>query len=275
MIRLHLSLSAASIIVGFSLRPLVAQTSQVGPTTAAPKAFAVAAQGPIQIDGRLDDPSWHGALPVTAFVQREPIEGALPEERTEVRVLYDHGSIYVGAVLYERDPSRIRTQLVRRDQQGTYDYFEVSLDPNRDRRTGYRFRVSASGVQRDVYLYDDVREDEAWDAVWESAVQLYDSGWSVEIRIPLSQLRYEAMDAPQSWGVNFTRRRVAANELIDFALESRLRHGRVSLFGELEGLYLPRSSRRLEFRPFTLASAWLASTEQQSVPGLVWICAMV
>ncbi len=228
-----------------------------------PKALAVAAEGTVEIDGRLDDPAWRNAPSVTTFLQREPIEGAPPEERTEVRVLYDQGSIYIGAVLYERDPSRIRTQLVRRDQQGPYDYFEVSLDPNRDRRTGYRFRVSASGVQRDVYLYDDVREDEAWDAVWESSVQLHDSGWSVEIRIPLSQLRYQAADVPQSWGVNFTRRRVAANELVDFALESRLRHGKVSLFGELEGLYLPKSSRRLEFRPFTLASARLAPAEPE------------
>lgn len=237
-----------------------AQTADpTGP--AAPRARAVAAQGTVDIDGRLDDPAWQEAPAVTTFVQREPIEGAPPQERTEVRVLYDQRAIYIGAVLYERDPGQIRTQMVRRDQQGAYDYFEVSLDPNRDRRTGYRFRVSASGVQRDVYLYDDVREDEAWDAVWQSAVQRHDSGWSVEIRIPLSQLRYEAADGPQSWGVNFTRRRVAANELTDFALESRLRHGKVSLFGELEGLYLPESSRRLEFRPFTLASAQLAPAE--------------
>jgi hypothetical protein len=209
----------------------------------------------------LDEAAWRNAPPVTQFVQREPVEGAPPQERTEVRVLYDRSAIYIGAMLYEQDRSSVRTQMVRRDQQGAYDYFEVSLDPNRDRRTGYRFRVSASGVQRDVYLFDDVREDEAWDAVWQSAVHHHDSGWSVEIRIPLSQLRYEAADAPQSWGVNFTRRRVAVNELTDFSLESRLRHGRVSVFGELEGLYLNHSSRRLEFRPFTLASARLARAE--------------
>jgi hypothetical protein len=218
-------------------------------------------EGSVEIDGRLDDPAWRNAPAVTALVQREPVEGAPPQERTEVRVLYDRSAIYIGAILYEQNRSNVRTQMVRRDQQGAYDYFEVSVDPNRDRRTGYRFRVSASGVQRDVYLFDDVREDDAWDAVWESAVHHHDSGWSVEIRIPLSQLRYEASETPQSWGVNFTRRRVAANEIVDFSLESRLRHGKVSLFGELEGLHLNHSSRRLEFRPFTLATAHFAPAE--------------
>ncbi|GBD32565.1 hypothetical protein HRbin33_01535 [bacterium HR33] len=261
MSRLHLSAVVAAITLCFAPDTPAAQTAESEDATAVPKARAVAVEGTVAIDGRLDDPAWRSVPAVTAFVQREPVEGAPPQERTEVRVLYDQSAIYIGAMLYERDPSRVRTQMVRRDQQGAYDYFEVSLDPNRDRRTGYRFRVSASGVQRDVYLYDDVREDEAWDAVWHSAVQHHDSGWSVEIRIPLSQLRYEASDAPQSWGVNFTRRRLAANELTDFALESRLRHGKVSLFGELEGLYLPKSSRRLEFRPFTLASARLGPAE--------------
>lgn len=100
---------------------LIAQTSDAGEPTAVAKALAVAAEGAIEIDGRLDEPAWRNAPPITTFLQREPIEGAPPEERIEVRVLYDQGSIYIGAVLYERDPSRIRTQLVRRDQQSSYN----------------------------------------------------------------------------------------------------------------------------------------------------------
>lgn len=253
--------SRSALLLWLLAQPAQGQTAESGDPPSAPRALAVAREGSVDIDGRLDDAPWQRVSPITTFVQREPVEGAEPQERTAVRVLYDEGAIYVAAMLYEADPRNIRTQMVRRDQPGAYDYFEVALDPNRDRRTGYRFRVSASGVQRDVYLFDDVREDEAWDAVWESAVQRHDSGWSVEIRIPLSQLRYQAQDGPQAWGVNFTRRRVAANELIDFALESRLRHGKVSLFGELGGLHLRKSSRRLEFRPFTLATARFAPAQ--------------
>ncbi|HSG81964.1 MAG TPA: DUF5916 domain-containing protein, partial [Gemmatimonadota bacterium] len=126
---------------------------------------------------------------------------------------------------------------------------------NNDKRTGYRFRVSASGVQRDVFLYDDVREDENWDAVWESAVHRDSTGWSAEIRIPLSQLRYNASDTVQSWGVNFSRRRLVSAERTYFALESRVRHGKVSVFGQLNELYFPRSARRIEIRPYALARA--------------------
>jgi hypothetical protein len=102
--------------------------------------------------------------------------------------------------------------LVRRDENGAYDFFELSFDSNNDQRTGYRFRVSAANVQRDVFLYNDTDEDEAWDAVWQSAVNRDSSGWSVELRIPLSQLTYISSDSAQSWGVNFSRRRLASNE---------------------------------------------------------------
>ncbi len=230
----------------------------IGSASTIPTVQAAARTSDIRIDGRVDEAAWQRARPSRDFVQGEPVEGAAPEERTEVRVLYDTEAIFVGVALYDRDPQGIGDQLVRRDEQGQYDYFELSLDPNNDRRTGYRFRVSAAGVQRDVYLYDDTDEDEAWDAVWESAVHRDSSGWTAELRIPLSQVRYDAADSLQSWGVNFSRRRVRSNERTYLALESRVSHGKVSVFGRLEGLRLPQGSRRLELRPYALSSAHTA-----------------
>jgi hypothetical protein len=224
-------------------------------------AEAAPRSGSIRIDGLPDEPAWRVALPVTEFVQGEPVENAPAEERTEVRVLFDEGALYVSAVMHEGEATRIGDQLVRRDDNGAYDYFELSLDSNNDRRTGYRFRVSAAGVQRDVYLYDDVREDEAWDAVWESAVHRDSAGWTAELRIPLSQLRYVAADTVQSWGVNFSRRRLASNERTYFALESRVQHGKVSVFGRLQGLQITHNSRHIEMRPYALARAHTAPAE--------------
>jgi hypothetical protein len=223
--------------------------------TAAPRS------GAIRIDGRLDEPDWRTAAPISRFVQSEPLDGAPAEQPTEVRVLFDGEAIYVGAILVERDTSRIARQLVRRDAGGVYDFFDVSVDPDRDRRTGYRFRVSASGVQSDAYLYDDVREDGSWDAVWQSAVQLGDSAWVVEMRIPLSQIRYEPALEEQTWGVNFSRRRVAAAERVFFALESRKVHGRVSVFATLRELHLPDATRRVEARPYALARTRSAAAD--------------
>jgi hypothetical protein len=242
---------------------LAQQPASNGNNESAPPPTVEAAprESEIEIDGTLDEPGWQNAIPATEFVQGEPIENAPAEQETAVRVLYDERALYVSATMHERQPSRIGDQLVRRDENGPYDYFEVSLDPNNDKRTGYRFRVSAAGVQRDVYLYDDVREDEAWDAVWQSAVHRDSSGWSAEIRIPLSQLRYNAADTVQTWGVNFSRRRLASNERTYLALESRVRHGKVSVFANLQGLYLPHSARRLEFRPYARASGHTGPVE--------------
>ncbi|MFQ5569228.1 MAG: DUF5916 domain-containing protein, partial [Rhodothermales bacterium] len=227
-----------------------------------PSVDAVYRGGDVHLDGRVEEAVWREAQPATRFVQGEPVEGAPAEEKTEVRILFDEKALYVSAVMSDRQAALIGNQLVRRDEQGAYDYFELSLDPNNDRRTGYSFRVSAAGVQRDVYLYDDTREDEAWDAVWQSSVHRDSTGWSVEMRIPLSQLRYDPTESIQSWGVNFSRRRLATNERTYFALESRVRHGKVSVFGRLNGLSFPGSPRRIEFRPYALSRARSAPAEE-------------
>lgn len=239
---------------------VTAQTDTGSTTT--PAITAAQRTGQVSIDGRMDETAWAAAVPATQFVQREPVEGAEPGEETEVRVLYDEGAIYIGARMYDDHPEQIGRQLVRRDERGAFDLFSVAIDSNNDRLTGYQFRVSAAGAQRDAYLYDDVRQDDAWDAVWESGVTIDGDGWVAEMRIPLSQIRYEPRDGPQSWGVNFMRRRLAANESIDFALQSRLRHGRVSVLGRLNGLVLPSGASRLEIRPYVLGSVRTAQAEQ-------------
>ncbi|MGH7664593.1 MAG: DUF5916 domain-containing protein [Gemmatimonadaceae bacterium] len=239
-----------------------AQTHPVGRDSGTlPGVMAAQRDGSIELDGRLDETAWDEADIAGEFVQGQPLEGIPAQHATTVRVLFDDDALYVGAVMQDDEPAGIARQLVRRDERGQFDYFEVSLDPDRDRRTGYQFRISAAGVQGDAYLFDDVREDESWNAVWASAVQVHDSGWTAELRIPLSQVRFEPSDAAQTWGVNFARRRVASNEYSYFALESRRRHGRVSVFGELGGLRLAGGARRLELRPYVLARALTARAE--------------
>ena len=166
----------------------------------------------ITLDGRIDEAAWAKAEVATDFIDREPVEGVAAGERTEVRVLMDETAVWVAARMYDREASTISRQVVRRDQDSQADHFEVGFDSNNDRRTGFLFRVSAANVQRDEYVFDDNERDRAWDAVWGSAVTVDSLGWVAELRIPLSQLRFRANDAPQSWGVNFVRRRVRTNE---------------------------------------------------------------
>ena len=223
-----------------------------------PSLSAGVPTGPIEIDGRLDEASWLSAPVGTGFVQAEPEEGEPSTLRTEVRILIDDQAIYVSGRMFDPNPSEIARQLVRRDDRGPYfDWFGVFIDTNLDRRTGYGFQVNASGVQTDKYMFDDHLDDVTWDAVWESAVQIDSLGWTAEFRIPLSQIRYSSREGPQTWGVNFTRRRVASAEVSHFAMYVRQRaqeEGNVSRFATLENVVVPPSVRRMEARPYVLSS---------------------
>ncbi|MDZ7781280.1 MAG: DUF5916 domain-containing protein [Gemmatimonadota bacterium] len=208
----------------------------------------------LRIDGVIDEPAWENARVFTDFVQEQPVEGAPVEHETEVRVLFGDGAIWVAARMWDSEPDRIVAQLDRRDDRGQSDTFSMHLDPNLDGLTGYMFGISAANVQRDMYMYDDDQLDGAWDAVWTSSVRIDDQGWTAEFRIPLSQIRYEASEEPQAWGINFFRERSASAERSYYSLVSQLRRGRVSQMGRMEGVRVTRPSRRLEVLPYAVAS---------------------
>lgn len=208
----------------------------------------------IEIDGVLSEAAWENARVFTDFTQREPVEGGPAEHDTEVRVLFGEDAIWIAARMWDSEPQRIDRRLGRRDNQGTFDQFSIHLDPNLDGLTGYSFRVSAANVQGDSYFYDDDKIDGAWDAVWSSAVSVDDQGWTAEARIPLSQIRYEASDDLQTWGINFYRFRVANNERSYYALISGLRRGIVSQMGRLDQVQVSRPSRRLEVLPYLVSA---------------------
>ena len=148
--------------------------SPVGDGPAAVTAFgprpmtrAGTRNGEIRIDGRLDDAGWQSAPVTTGFVQSEPGEGTPASRDTEVRILFDDEAFYVAARMWEH-PDSAQVLLLRRDERNpSMDWFGFSIDPEADGRTGYAFRVSATGVQQDIYMSDDTQEDGAWNAVWE------------------------------------------------------------------------------------------------------------
>ena len=215
----------------------------------------------VTVDGRIDEEAWETARVMSNFVQGEPVEGGPAEHDTEVRMIVTEDAILVAARMWDADPSSIATQLVRRDGEGAFDWFKVGIDTNLDRRTGYIFTVTAAGVQGDAYMFDDEQEDDAWDAVWQSGVQIDDRGWTAEIRIPLSQIRFSASPDPQSWGINFARRRIENAETSYYALQSRTRRGKVSQFARLDDVVIANAVRRIEARPYILSSLERAPAE--------------
>jgi len=220
-----------------------------------PDVHAARANGPIQIDGLLSEAAWQAAEPCSAFYQREPDQGSPARQRTEVRVLYDDDALYVGARLYDTRPDSIFKQLTRRDQGGTRsDGFQVLLDPYYDRRSGYYFRVSAAGTLYDGTLYNDGWNDDSWDGVWEGRAHIDDQGWTCEMRIPFSQLRF-ARAAVQKWGINFNRQMGREFEDDYLVYTPRGENTFVSRFPALLGLENVSPGRAVELTPYATSKA--------------------
>src|SRR5687767_11694519 len=133
------------------------------------RAVRVAA-GSIRLDGRLDEEAWRGAIPITDFAQRQPIEGAPPTEPIDVRIAYDDGAIYVGARMSSSLP--IQAPMGRRDEADQAEHLIVSLDTYLDRRTASTFGITAAGVRIDRYYASDDADngDDGYNPVWEGQV---------------------------------------------------------------------------------------------------------
>src|SRR5687767_14305136 len=151
---------------------------------------AVRVAQPPSIDGNLDEEAWANAPEITGFTQRDPDEGKPATETTVVKVVYDDAAIYFGARMDDSKP--VTTLLGRRDTQLDSDWFRVYLDAQFDRRSGASFWVNPSNVQFDMVIFNDGWDDPAWDAVWESQTKTTANGWTAEMRIPYSQLRFPA-----------------------------------------------------------------------------------
>ncbi|HVH12807.1 MAG TPA: carbohydrate binding family 9 domain-containing protein, partial [Longimicrobium sp.] len=189
------------------------------------------------VDGRLEEAVWRQAAWITDFTTREPVEGGRPAGATEVAFLIDGSSLYVGARMRGAAPGDVRAQLARRDREGDAEQLAVSLDTYRDRRTAYTFAVSAAGTRIDYYHPSDSETSRSYsfDPVWEARTQVDADGWTAEMRIPLSQLRFTASDDPV-WGVNVVRTVPARNEIAYWQLVGLNQTGWSSRMGELTGL---------------------------------------
>jgi hypothetical protein len=213
---------------------------------------AVRATPPPVIDGRLDDPVWASAVPAGGFLQRDPDEGRPATEETLVRIAYDDHAVYVAAEMRDRDPKGIVRQLSRRDAQVDADALLVYLDPHNDHLTGAQFGVSAAGVQRDALIYNDNFLDATWDAVWESAVAVGTGGWTVEMRIPMSQLRFPRADR-YTWGINVQRIIQRRSEADWLQLVRKNESGLASKMAHLEGIAGINPPTMLELLPYVTA----------------------
>ena len=146
---------------------------------AAPAAQAMRLDGTVHVDGRLDEAIWQTVPPITRLIQLRPNEGREPSQRTEVRVAYDAEAIYVGARMYDDDPSGIVGRLARRDEETGSDYILIQFDPYHNHNGDASFSLTAAGGR-----WDGGNGDVSWDPVWEGKAQVDSLGWTAEMRIP-------------------------------------------------------------------------------------------
>jgi len=204
------------------------------------------------LDGVLNA-DWWSASPGTDFVQLNPNEGEPSTQRTEVRIMHSPKAIFVAFRCYDSEPEKVHSILTKRDRISDCDQVTFYLDPYHDHRTGYYFTTNPDGVQQEGVMYNDDWMDMAWDGYWEVATTRDDSGWTAEMKIPLSSLRFKNGGGEHIWGMNAQRYIYRDKESTYWQSVKRDTGRRVSLFGHLEGLSGLEPGTGLELRPYAVA----------------------
>jgi hypothetical protein len=254
------NLCAGTLAIMFSSVVLAA-----GADTAPPAVTvgAVRAAKAPAIDGDLSDEVWQKAPEITGFTQHDPEDGKPATQKTTVKVAYDDSAIYFAAKLEDTNP--VTTLLGRRDNDLVSDWFRIYIDSQHDRLSGAAFFVNPSNVQIDMTLFNDIYNDWSWDAVWQSAAKIVPGGWTVEVKIPYSQLRFQER-AEQVWGVNFARR-IAKNNEVDYLVNTpKSQSGTVSRFADLTGINGIHPERSFEVVPYGVARSDLANRIPEGDP---------
>ncbi|RWY52622.1 hypothetical protein EPL05_10455 [Mucilaginibacter gilvus] len=207
------------------------------------------------MDGVLDDAAWQNAPIATDFVELRPNAGnhEKPEERTEVKIIYDNNAIYIGARMYETSADKVAKEIATRDNVGNADFLGVIFDTYQDGINGTGFFVTSANSQFDAkYAPPNAEgndEDPNWNAVWTSKVQVDDHGWSVEMRIPYSALRFAKKDV-QTWGMNLIRKRQRIQQQLFWNEIDPKMNGFINQEGTLTGLEKLNPPVRLAFYPY-------------------------
>jgi len=237
---------------------LFAQGDQNFPPPENPPVITVQkADGPIKIDGRLNESDWQKGEAISDFFRMEPRQGGEYMYETEVRLLYDEKNLYVGAFCADSlGRQGVRVQDLRRDfSWGENDIFLVQLDPQNLKQYCVSFQTTPYGNQRDMQNFNDNNIDNDWNALWSVRTSRTDSGYYAEFAIPFKSIRYEAVEAGESpaWGITFSRLARRDYEQTVFpAIPQSFSPYRMTYAAKLEGLELPEPSANVRIEPYTL-----------------------
>jgi hypothetical protein len=233
---------------------------------------AVRAPNGISVDGMLDEELYRTVTPMTGFVQIDPVPGAPATQKTDVWIFFDDEHVYVSARCWTDHPERIVASEMRRDNpmifQGN-DNFAFMFDTFHDRRNSILFNTNPAGGRMDTEVTNEgqaVSQD--WNPVWRLKAGRFEGGWTVETAIPFASLRYPS-GREQIWG--FNARRVSQwNNEISFLVQLPAGRGlfavvMASRAPTLTGLEAPSRSRRIDIKPYAIAST---TTDRLATPAI-------
>lgn len=247
------------LIVSFTTHFTIGQTNEKRRYT----TIAISSEDAPVIDGNLNDLIWNEAQWGTDFIEVFPDENTPPSVQTQFKIIYDDKYIYVAINALDPEPETITKRLTRRDGfEG--DRINVVFDSYHDQRTGFILTVTAAGVRGDEFVSDNGDDiDDSWNPIWSTKTQINTDGWSAEMKIPFSQLRF-GNDDTQVWGFNVGRQYFKNNE---YSIWDRLPVGSpgwISEAGELHGIKNIKPQRQLEIQPFKVTQLETYKREQDN-----------
>jgi hypothetical protein len=227
-----------------------------------PVINAVRTDDAISVDGFLDESVWQGEA-YTALIQKEPVEGAEPTEKTNIWIAYDDEGIFVAAQCFYSDSNDCTGGIGRRDEAVQSDRFWFWIDPNRSGHSAFGFAVNPDGSIIDGKFFQDIYWDDSWDGVWEAAAMKHKGYWVAEMFIPFTQLRFGKKDE-YIMGINIDRYIVSKAEDDYFAMVPETESGFVSKFGLLTGITGIEPPARFHVLPYLVGKASYLSEGEDS-----------
>ncbi len=206
----------------------------------------------VTIDGNIDDAAWNAVPWSGDFTQWQPDEGKAPTQKTKFKVLYDEGNLYIAVRCYDNEPDKIVKRMSRRDGfEG--DWVEINIDSYHDLRTAFSFNITAAGVKGDEFISQNGRNwDPSWNPIWNAKSAVDSEGWTAELKIPFTQLRFSE-SVEQVWGFQVNRRDFRIEERSLWQRVPRELAGWVSNLGELHGIKNVKPQKQLELQPYVVA----------------------